>query len=527
MGTGKTLPWIEAAEHVIDNFVDFHNYLPTYAIWYVGPRSGVKAVNLELKKWKAKFIPKMMTYEQMIKEVANLISVPIFVFFDESSKLKNESAQRTQAAMELASRVRNQWPGWGHILEATGTPAPKSPIDWYSQAEVACPGFLKEGDTRKFKKTLCLVIDNESFDGSKYPVVKTWWDNPNKCAICGEFEDHFNHTAIIPGEHGSHQFQPSVNEVERLYRRLKGLVLIKFKKDCIELPEKQYQVIEVEPSADIKRYARLAAKTGRTAIQRLTLLRELSDGFQYVEEPGATEVCPNCNGSKIEVVKIPEFDTMGPMPDNPTYREETCKCSYCDGTGVVQKIVRGTVEIGTPKDQILLDELDEHDDIGRYVVWAGFTGTIERLVKIVTKAGWNSLRIDGKGYIGTGPDGKAVDADDLLKAMDASHPDFEALKIQYPKVCVVGNPDAGGMGLTFTASPCALFFSNSFKGESRMQAEDRIHRLGMPENRGCIIKDIVMLPTDKLIIENLKKKKQLQALSLGDLETAMGQESLR
>jgi len=41
MGTGKTLPIIEALEQVITD----------ESAWYIGPKSGVMAVNLEFEKW--------------------------------------------------------------------------------------------------------------------------------------------------------------------------------------------------------------------------------------------------------------------------------------------------------------------------------------------------------------------------------------------------------------------------------------------------------------------------------------------
>jgi len=50
-----------------------------------------------------------------------------------------------------------------------------------------------------------------------------------------------------------------------------------------------------------------------------------------------------------------------------------------------------------------------------------------------------------------------------------------------------------------------------------MQAEDRFHRAGMDTNRGATIIDLIHLSTDKLVLDNLKKKKKLQSLTMGDL----------
>ena len=70
------------------------------------------------------------------------------------------------------------------------------------------------------------------------------------------------------------------------------------------------------------------------------------------------------------------------------------------------------------------------------------------------------------------------------------------------------------MGLTLVTSPSIVFWSNDFNGESRMQAEDRIHRPGC---RGANIYDLVHLPEDEIVIENLKRKRNLQDMTLGRL----------
>ncbi len=160
-------------------------------------------------------------------------------------------------------------------------------------------------------------------------------------------------------------------------------------------------------------------------------------------------------------------------------------------------------------------------------VWGGFTGTIDRVMEICLKFGWTVLRVDGRGFTGFLPDGGRIDSAILLDCMDNSHPERVQLLEQYPKVVFVGHPKAGGMALTLTGSPTMLFYSNGFDGEARMQAEDRFHRLGMDNNRGCTIVDLIHLPTDLLVLNNLKAKKKLQDISLGEIEAAIEKETDR
>ena len=93
----------------------------------------------------------------------------------------------------------------------------------------------------------------------------------------------------------------------------------------------------------------------------------------------------------------------------------------------------------------------------------------------------------------------------------------------YDRICVVGHPQAGGMALTLTASPTELYYSNSFNGEARSQSEDRFHRIGMDENRGGLILDIIHLKTDQIVLDNLKLKRKLETMSMGQLQEALNE----
>ena len=92
------------------------------------------------------------------------------------------------------------------------------------------------------------------------------------------------------------------------------------------------------------------------------------------------------------------------------------------------------------------------------------------------------------------------------------------------KIVFIGHPVSSGTGLTLTASPTIVYYSNDFAADARIQSEDRIHRMGMDENRGATIIDLIHLPTDEYVIENLQKKKRLQDMSLGQLIGVMEQD---
>jgi hypothetical protein len=69
-----------------------------------------------------------------------------------------------------------------------------------------------------------------------------------------------------------------------------------------------------------------------------------------------------------------------------------------------------------------------------------------------------------------------------------------------------------------TASDTIVYYSNDFNAESRIQSEDRIHR---PGSRGANIVDFLHLPIDQLVLDNLKKKRDLQKMTMNDFDKAI------
>lgn len=523
MGTCKTLMVMIAMEMASKPF----KQVPEW--YYVAPRSALASVQRDWRIWGGFITPKWFTYEGMTKAMREWQQgkrAPFGVIFDESSKLKNYTAQRTQAAKALAEGIRNDWGDDGFVVLMSGSPAPKSPADWWSQAEIACPGFLREGDIHKFKQRMGIIIQKEGIDGGSYPQLITWRDDENKCNICGLLADADVHQVDLALTARTHDFIKSENEVAKLYKRLSGLVVVYFKKNCLDLPDKHYKVIECKPKPSTLRAAQLVLKASKTVISGLTLLRELSDGFQYYEEPVGKEECPLCHGS--EKVLQPE-EIPGTCPNckdqdstfvcgnhTPEMKMVETPCPTCGGMGQVTKFIRAVREVPCPKEDALVEVLDEHDDVGRIVIYAGFTGSIDRCVKACHRQKWATIRIDQGAVRITDSDGAPIQDKDYLKI-------FQDEKDKYSKVAVVAHPGSAGMGLTLTASPTILYYSNTFNAEERIQSEDRIHRPGMDLQKGATIIDLVHLPSDLKILDNLRKKRDLQALTLGDFQSVIAE----
>lgn len=548
MGTGKTLTSIATLDKFLpENWTpaDPHNQ-----VWFVAPRSALRAVEREFRKWNSRITPEFMTYEGCKKRIENWVKgtpAPRCVIFDESSKLKNPKAQRTKAAQALADGIRSDWGRDSLIVLMSGSPAPKAPTDWYSQCKIACPGFLKEGNYYGFENRLALIVQKEGLEGVKYPERVCWRDDEKRCQVCGMEESHLNHDLIK--YYDPHPFEKGSNEVARLYRRMQGLVDVKFKKDCLDLPEKLYEIIRVNPTKETLRLARLIQAGSSSAIQCLTKLRELSDGFQYVETPIGTVPCRGCAGKKkmlewydpenpessvnphdaalVEKFGSDDFEIWLKVQAEEFYfdpkeleeraheiakrfKQREVDCWNCQGTGEETEYRREAKEVNCPKIDALKNELELHEDYGRLVTFAGFFGSVDRVVRTVHECDWHTVRVDGRGWHVQTPAGEILSIDPLELFQDRLR--------DYPRVCFVGQPGAAGMGLTLTASPTIFYYSNDFNAESRIQSEDRIHRAGMDVNRGATIKDCFHLPSDQVVYDNLKKKRRLQSITLGEVQ---------
>ena len=518
MGLGKSLSAIELIEKS-----------QAKEFWWVGPKSGLYAVEREFKKWGISddVNLEIMTYEGLVKRMENWPAgqlAPNGVIFDESQRVKSPTAKRTQAAQALADGIRRDWGFDGYVILMTGTPSPKHPVDWWAQAEIAWPGFLREGTHNAFGFRLGLYKQEEGLGGTKFHKLVTWKDDENKCEVCGEYAENGKHVHLLNvtneylrADADMHDFKPSKNEVAYLHERLNGLVIIKQKKDCLDLPDKRYRVIQCKPNPSTLRVAQSLLQAAPNVITGLTWLRELSDGFQYRNKVIGKEICPVCDGSCTTPYWVDPKDTdraftMVDMLD-PTYVKTLVKqdypCASCNATGEVDKFERTVKEVPTPKTEALVSLLEENEETGRLVVFAGFTGSIDKITAICIKQNWDVVRVDGRGW--------QVRTSEGIKN-DVAPLDYWADLTNNLRVVFVANPQSGGMGLTLTESRMAVYYSNDYKPESRIQSEDRIHRIGMDENKGATIVDLIHLPTDLRVLEILKDNRRLELMSMGEFE---------
>jgi SNF2 family DNA or RNA helicase len=439
------------------------------------------------------------------------------VIFDESTTLKNYTSQRSKAARMLADMIRSQYGYDGYAILMSGTPSPKTPCDWFSQCEVAFPGFLKEGSETAMEQRLAFLTQKEFNSGIVNKRIG-WRDDERKCAECGLLYDDGHHEEEFHDDH--HKYKPSINEVALLAERLKGLVLVKHLRDCLDLPDKQYRTIKCKPNSSTLRVAKVIAESSPNAMQCLTMLRELSDGFLYRETQDGEKKCTHCGGTK-EVWEW--YDPSDPdrkytaidmlKPEVVAGLVQTIVlCPNCGGTGIVPNMVRTAQEIPTPKEPALIDLLEECEDHGRIVIFAGFTGSVDRCVNICLRNRWDVVRCDGRGF-----NVYQMQSDNEMKKVTLTKPLDYWSDSENRRVAFVAHPESGGLGLTLTEANMAVFWSNSWKPQYRIQSEARIHRDGMDLNRGATIVDLIHLPSDERVLEVIRDNRRIELMTMGEI----------
>jgi SNF2 family DNA or RNA helicase len=255
--------------------------------------------------------------------------------------------------------------------------------------------------------------------------------------------------------------------------------------------------------------AKALAQAAPTAIQGLTWLRELSDGFQYREVQEGVKECPSCRGAgECEVWKVDDnvVDVSYELLEGESLVVGLDTCPVCGGETTIPNMVRETKILPTPKDDALKDLLEENDEQGRIVIFAGFQGSIDRVTKLCLDMKWNVCQVDGRGWKVLLPDGQRGDRQE--KVLD------HWANMDNRRVAFVAHPQSGGLGLTLTEACMAVFYSNDYSPESRTQAMARIHRIGTDINKGATIVDLFHLPTDEKVLNVLKDNRRLERMTL-------------
>jgi SNF2 family DNA or RNA helicase len=156
------------------------------------------------------------------------------------------------------------------------------------------------------------------------------------------------------------------------------------------------------------------------------------------------------------------------------------------------------VEVESKRIDAVKDILEE--TTGKVILWSRFRYDIQRLSEMIAKEyGEGSVA----SYYGDTPDDERQEIVTKFQDPDSGLRFF------------IGNPATAGYGLTLTEANTVIYYANDFNLETRIQSEDRCHRIGQ-KNPVTYIDLITENTIDERIVQALRNKIDLGAKVLGE-----------
>jgi len=152
----------------------------------------------------------------------------------------------------------------------------------------------------------------------------------------------------------------------------------------------------------------------------------------------------------------------------------------------------------SPRTKAVLDILEEHT--GKALIWSRFRHDIQKLVVEL-----DSVYGEGSSAAFYG-DTSDDDRQEIIR--NFQNPNH---KLRF----FVANPATGGFGITLNEANLVIYYANDFNLETRLQSEDRCHRIG--QKNPVTYVDLISEGTiDERIVQSLQDKITIGATVLGE-----------
>ena len=170
--------------------------------------------------------------------------------------------------------------------------------------------------------------------------------------------------------------------------------------------------------------------------------------------------------------------------------QQVCGGHRVDGTSFFETPEKN------PRIKALMEVLE--DIQGGVIIWARFVAEIKEIEQVLKATYGDGSTVTYYGEVSNA---------DRVEAVDA----FQAGRARF----FVGQPHSGGIGLTLTAANTVIYYSNDYSLETRLQSEDRAHRIGQEKPVTYI--DVEAVGTiDKAVVAALRNKQDIASLVTGD-----------
>ena len=314
--------------------------------------------------------------------------------------------------------------------------------------------IVKAGELAKYRRILT---------GS--PITKNPMDLYSQCAFLDDsllgFKSYYayqNRYAVVRSRSlGSRAFQEIVGyrRLDELHDKLDRFSARVLKEDCLDLPDKIYQSREV------------------------TLTKEQTTAYKQMQELALAQLATG------------ELSTTASVLTQIMRLQEICCGHLRTDDGDIQPLPSKRMDE-------LLNVIDEM--LGKVIIWATWVYDIEKIVETLRERyGPESA----EGFYGATPQDARQDIVERFQDPDSDLRFF------------VGNPKTGGYGLTLTAATNMIYYNNGYDLETRIQSEDRAHRIGQEHH--VLYVDLISPGTvDEKILKALRGKIDLAQEVLGE-----------
>lgn len=395
--------------------------------------------------------------ELYIKQVFAIRDV--FFVIDESTRIKNarrKPVRGRRAGAKGANRVLDWRDKASFRAILTGTPITKSPFDLWAQYEFLQPNFFKM-DYFMFTRTYGVMVRKRAAQGRTYNALLDEDTFKRIKRIVNEDGLNPNTLARLAAIHGmqisdviyvanAETYAPYKN-LDKLKDIISRVTFFCRKQDCMDLPDKVYVRLDVTMSkAQIDVYTRMKKELwAEYAGKELTLTTKLVLTARLQAITGG--------------VFVYDDDTTG---------------------GFSSVAIADNAKLTA-----LLDDLEGIADDVSIIVWAAFRKEIEIIHTALVDHGYSA-----EMYYG----GSEESVINRFKAKETR--------------ILVSTVKKGGEGLNLQVSTLQYFYSNSFRGDKRQQAEDRSHRAG--QTNKVTYKDIICKNTvDERVYNVIKERGEL------------------
>jgi len=320
---------------------------------------------------------------------------------DEATSIKGHKSARTKSLTKIARRCDCR-----RIM--TGTPITRSPLDLFSMCEFLQPGILGHRSFVGFR-TEYAVMQRMSFGSRSFDTIVGY------------------------------------RNLDKLSRKLESFTCRRTKAECLDLPDKVYEVVRVEHTDYQAQYYRMIREEAMIQFnQGLLTTTSAITAIQKLHQI-------NCGHVSLD-----------------------------DGTVLL---------IPSNRVKILVELIEKIE--GKVLIWCAFQRDVELILDALKEV---KLGYPVHYY------GRTTEAE-RKRALELFSSDPRCLWF-------VGTAATGGKGLTLTQANYSIYYSNSDSGEDRWQSEDRNHRKGQT-NKVTYIDLVVPNTVDEKKLKQLKQKKDL------------------